>query len=172
MTYLTKWRKKYGISQESLAFYLETSRSLLGMAEIKKRVLPTKSLLRFTELESILQNGKQSSEAQNLQGIKEYWQKYETDLSFRMLKLERELVKAQKEKEVLENRQEFKHILENHLQDLPQSEEKERMQIWFDSLGIHQEESKLLAQTFALQKIELALESLTFDLEKVKEKLA
>lgn len=50
MDKLVKARYYYRLSQEAIAVFLETSRSIVAMAEVNKRVLPTNSIDRLSFL--------------------------------------------------------------------------------------------------------------------------
>lgn len=171
MHYLQKWRQQYGISQADLATYLHMSRNFLAQIESKRKPLPTKGSLKFGQLESILQNA-DLSDFESPSNLEEYWQKYQADLEYKILTLERDLDKEKAKLKVLEHRQQLKYILENHLRQMPASEDKESMQVWLNSLKIEDSLTVILDQTFRIEKLELALETLQFELGKVEEKFS
>lgn len=90
-------REKLGIDQDDLSILLKVSRSYISMVESGKRILPTKALLIFAQLEKVMNKNISSKNSQS----KELVQKRESirkDLIKRKLaKKKHEIIKVENE---------------------------------------------------------------------------
>lgn len=89
MSYHKTLRTALGFTQKAFANYLCISRSLLSMAEVHERELPTSALVKLAELELLLQQPHEPVE--NLEALKRCLGNEEDECRFQVQKLSTQL---------------------------------------------------------------------------------
>jgi transcriptional regulator with XRE-family HTH domain len=168
---IKEMRLALGLNQEKMANLLDISRAQLSMAESERRNLPTKALLRYNQINTLLETKSKTDPSRDLLSLEKKIQIISEMLQ--QLKVEEnKLISRQKQIAQSQKNSEMMGLLLSHFDDLQSSDfEPEGDRLWKESVGTYlpeQDHEKAWREIYALG---LELEAIQFKIEKIEDEL-
>ena len=168
---IKEMRLALGLDQKKMANLLDISRAQLSMAESERRNLPTRALLRYNQINTLLETKSKTDPYRDLLSLEKKIQILSEMLQ--QLKAEENKLRS-RQKQLTQNQKngEMMGLLLSHFDDLQSPDyEPEGDRLWKETVGTYlpeQDQEKVWREMYALG---LELEAIQFKIEKIEDEL-